>query len=207
MPYGFAATATGVTTRALLDDPTYRPIAGNVLQGWVVGFGVGNTCGEWRAGGFMSFEGVGAWWRRGCRTVLNCDGSLRYDGAESTCALGGPNVGPLIRMARSGERTPPGSGATIWTGVYPTSGDSGGPLLVDMVPGPGRAREELVIGVYHGNPGGRSAGGGTCSDPIDERFHEALYAPTFGVPTGPFIELQLFAWLNVRVPAIRPFGP
>ncbi len=73
--------------------------------------------------------------------------------------------------------------------------------------GPNRARQELVIGVLHGAGAGLGFGGeGTCHDAPDSRYHESHYAPTFGVPTGPFIEAQLFLWLDVRVPRIDPFG-
>ncbi|MFO0606150.1 MAG: trypsin-like serine protease [Polyangiales bacterium] len=204
---GFAARPDGVTTRALLDDPAYGPTGPSLPSGTVVGFGVSDVCGERRSGGAMDFAFGGRWWRRSCRTVLRCDGSQLYDGDWSACNADSPSVGPLIRMGRGGAQTPIGSTVTTYRGVFTASGDSGGPLIVDMVPGPNRARQELVIGVLHGAGAGLGFGGeGTCHEAPDSRYHESHYAPTFGVPTGPFIEAQLFLWLDVRVPRVDPFG-
>lgn len=197
----FAARPDGVTTTARLDDPTYGPVQGAVSAGTVVGFGVNDVCGERRAGGEMPFGFSGYWWRRSCRTVLRCDGSLLHDGNWARCTPGASSVGPLIRVARGGARFPQGATTATYHGVYTADGDSGGPLIVDMVPGPGRPRQELVIGVLHGSFGG----GGGCHDAPDDRAHESLYAPTFGVPTGAFLEAQLFLWLDVRVPRVDPF--
>jgi hypothetical protein len=204
---GFAARPDGVTTSALLDNPAYGPAFSAQPVGTVVGFGVNDACGERRASGAMEFAFGGRWWRRACRTVLRCDGSQLHDGTWSTCRADSPSVGPLLRMGRSGARTPQGSTTTTYSGVFTASGDSGGPLIVDMIPGPGRARQELVIGVLHGAGAGLGYGGeGTCHEAPDDRYHESLYAPTFGVPTGPFLEAQLFLWLDVSVPRVDPFG-
>lgn len=199
----FAARPDGVTTTARLDDPTYGPAFRASPAATVVGFGVNDVCGDHRAGGEMFFTGANRWWRRACRDVLRCDGSVLYSASERDCVEGSASVGPLIRVGRGGARFPQGATTATYSGVYTASGDSGGPLIVSMVPGPGRARQELVIGVLHGSLG---SGAESCRSAPDDRYHESLYAPTFGVPTGAFIEAQLFFWLDVRAPRVNPFG-
>lgn len=186
---GFGANAANVTAaRARLDDPAYGPNGTTRVAATVVGFGVGDVCGEERRGGAMFFHGTVGTWHRACRTVLACDGRALVSESVA-CPAGDPSSASIITMERA-----VGASTTYpapFVGPYVGSGDSGGPLLFQMVPGPGLPSEVFVIGVLSA-----ARDGGGCTSSLDTRQHEAWYAPTFGVPSGTFLESQLSAWLG-----------